>query len=123
MTRDEAREMLVASIESEATHDAAVKLREIQQKLKDDSEQTAREIISTAILALRGGPRSEATVSVVPLPNDEMKGRIIGREGRNIRTLETLTGVDLIIATRPRRSPCPRSTRCAARWRAWRSKS
>ena len=101
MTRDEAREMLVASIESEATHDAAVKLREIQQKLKDESEQTAREIISTAIQRCAADHVSEATVSVVPLPNDEMKGRIIGREGRNIRTLETLTGVDLIIDDTP----------------------
>ena len=101
MTRDEAREMLVASIEAEATHDAAVKLREIQQKLKDESEQTAREIISTAIQRCAADHVSEATVSVVPLPNDEMKGRIIGREGRNIRTLETLTGVDLIIDDTP----------------------
>ena len=101
MTRDEAREMLVASIESEATHDAAVKLREIHQRLKDESEQTAREIISTAIQRCAADHVSEATVSVVPLPNDEMKGRIIGREGRNIRTLETLTGVDLIIDDTP----------------------
>ena len=101
MTRDEAREMLVASIESEATHDAAVKLREITQRLKDESEQTAREIISTAIQRCAADHVSEATVSVVPLPNDEMKGRIIGREGRNIRTIETLTGVDLIIDDTP----------------------
>ena len=101
MTRDEAREMLVQSIENEATHDAAVKLREINQRLKDESEQTAREIISTAIQRCAADQVSEATVSVVPLPNDEMKGRIIGREGRNIRTLETLTGVDLIIDDTP----------------------
>ena len=101
MTRDEAREMLVQSIENEATHDAAVKLREINQRLKDESEQTAREIISTAIQRCAADQVSEATVSVVPLPNDEMKGRIIGREGRNIRTLETLTGVELIIDDTP----------------------
>ena len=101
MTRDEAREMLVNSIEAEAQHDAAVKVREINQKLKDESEQTAREIISTAIQRCAADHVSEATVSVVPLPNDEMKGRIIGREGRNIRTLETLTGVDLIIDDTP----------------------
>ena len=101
MTRDEAREMLVQSIENEATHDAAVKLREINQRLKDESERTAREIISTAIQRCAADQVSEATVSVVPLPNDEMKGRIIGREGRNIRTLETLTGVDLIIDDTP----------------------
>ena len=101
MTRDEAREMLVQSIEAEATHDAAVKLREINQRVRDESEQTAREIISTAIQRCAADHVSEATVSVVPLPNDEMKGRIIGREGRNIRTLETLTGVDLIIDDTP----------------------
>ena len=101
MTRDEAREMLVNSIEAEAQHDAAVKVREINQRLKDESEQTAREIISTAIQRCAADHVSEATVSVVPLPNDEMKGRIIGREGRNIRTLETLTGVDLIIDDTP----------------------
>ena len=101
MTRDEAREMLVNSIEAEAQHDAAVKVREINQKLKDESEQTAREIISTAIQRCAADHVSEATVSVVPLPNDEMKGRIIGREGRNIRTLETITGVDLIIDDTP----------------------
>ena len=101
MTRDEAREMLVNSIEAEAQHDAAVKVREINQKLKDESEQTAREIISTAIQRCAADHVSEATVSVVPLPNDEMKGRIIGREGRNIRALETATGVDLIIDDTP----------------------
>ena len=101
MTRDEAREMLVNSIEAEAQHDAAVKVREINQRLKDESEQTAREIISTAIQRCAADHVSEATVSVVPLPNDEMKGRIIGREGRNIRTLEAITGVDLIIDDTP----------------------
>ena len=101
MTRDEAREMLVNSIESEAQHDAAVKVREINQRLKDESEQTAREIISTAIQRCAADHAAETTVSVVPLPNDEMKGRIIGREGPNIRTLETITGVDLIIDDTP----------------------
>lgn len=101
MTRDEAREMLVNSIEAEAQHDAAVKVREINQRLKDESEQTAREIISTAIQRCAADHVSEATVSVVPLPNDEMKGRIIGREGRNIKALETATGVELIIDDTP----------------------
>lgn len=101
MTRDQAKEMLVQSIETEARHDAAIRLREINQQIKDESEQTAREIISTAIQRCSADHVSEATVSVVPLPNDEMKGRIIGREGRNIRTLETLTGVDLIIDDTP----------------------
>ena len=101
LTRDEAKEYLISSIEREAEHDAAVKLREINQKLKDDSEKTAREIISIAIQRCAADHVAEATVSVVPLPNDEMKGRIIGREGRNIRALETLTGVDLIIDDTP----------------------
>lgn len=101
MTREEARAMLVQSVEAEATHDAAIKIREINQRVRDESDQTAREIISTAIQRCAADHVSETTVSVVPLPNDEMKGRIIGREGRNIRTLETLTGVDLIIDDTP----------------------
>ncbi|HIV68458.1 MAG TPA: ribonuclease Y [Candidatus Butyricicoccus stercorigallinarum] len=101
LTREEAREFLVNSIEQEAQHDAAIKLREIQQRTKDEAEQYAREIISSAIQRCAADHVAEATVSVVPLPNDEMKGRIIGREGRNIRTLETLTGVDLIIDDTP----------------------
>lgn len=101
LTRDEAKEFLVNSIEQEAQHDAARKLREIQQQTKDDADKYAREIISSAIQRCAADHVAEATVSVVPLPNDEMKGRIIGREGRNIRTLETLTGVDLIIDDTP----------------------
>lgn len=101
MSKEEARQMLVASIEDEATHDAAVKIREINQRVKEECDKTAREMISTAIQRCAADTVSEATVSVVPLPNDDMKGRIIGREGRNIRTLETLTGVDLIIDDTP----------------------
>lgn len=101
LTREEAREFLVHSIEQEAQHDAARKLREIEQQTKDDAEQYAREVIASAIQRCAADHVAEATVSVVPLPNDEMKGRIIGREGRNIRTLETLTGVDLIIDDTP----------------------
>ncbi len=101
LTRDEAKTFLVNSIEQEAQHDAAVKLREIQQRTKDEAEKYAREMISSAIQRCAADHVAEATVSVVPLPNDEMKGRIIGREGRNIRTLETLTGVDLIIDDTP----------------------
>lgn len=100
-SRDEAKQYLVDTIEREAQHDAAVKLRDIHQRTKDEAESTAREIISTAIQRCAADHVAEATVSVVPLPNDEMKGRIIGREGRNIRTLETLTGVDLIIDDTP----------------------
>lgn len=101
LTRDEAKDYLVTSIENEAKHDAAVKLREINQKVKDEAETTARELIATAIQRFSADQVSESTVSVVPLPNDEMKGRIIGREGRNIRALENLTGVDLIIDDTP----------------------
>lgn len=101
LTRDEAKDYLISSIEQEAQHDAAVKLREITQRTKDEAEATARELITIAIQRCAADHVAEATVSVVPLPNDEMKGRIIGREGRNIRTLETLTGVDLIIDDTP----------------------
>ncbi len=100
-SRDEAKDYLVSTIEREAQHDAAVKLREIQQRTKEDADVFAREMISTAIQRCAADYVTEATVSVVPLPSDEMKGRIIGREGRNIRTLESLTGVDLIIDDTP----------------------
>jgi len=100
-TADEAKNYLISQVETEARQDAAVKLKEIQRELKEDADQYAREIISVAIQRCAADHASEATVSVVPLPNDEMKGRIIGREGRNIRTLETLTGVDLIIDDTP----------------------
>ena len=98
---EEAKNYLVSQVEADARHDAAIKLKEIERQLKDDADQKAREIISIAIQRCAADHASEATVSVVPLPNDEMKGRIIGREGRNIRTLETLTGVDLIIDDTP----------------------
>ena len=101
LTAEEAKNYLVEQVENEARHDAAVKLKEIERQLKEDSDQKAREILSIAIQRCAADHVSEATVSVVPLPNDEMKGRIIGREGRNIRTLETLTGVDLIIDDTP----------------------
>lgn len=101
LTRDEAKEYLIHSIEEDARHDAAIRLKEIMQKNKEEAEANARELISTAIQRCAADHVAEATVSVVPLPNDEMKGRIIGREGRNIRTLETLTGVDLIIDDTP----------------------
>ena len=101
LTQEEAKVLIIKNVETEARHDAAVKLKEIENQLKDDADQLAREIISTAIQRCAADHAAEATVSVVALPNDEMKGRIIGREGRNIRTLETITGVDLIIDDTP----------------------
>ena len=100
-TQEEAKVFLLKNVETEARHDAAMKLKEIETQLKDEAEERAREIISTAIQRCAADHAAEATVSVVALPNDEMKGRIIGREGRNIRTLETITGVDLIIDDTP----------------------
>ncbi len=100
-TEEEAKAYLIRNLESEVTHEAAMKIKEIELRLKDEADQKARECISLAIQKCAADHVSEATVSVVPLPNDEMKGRIIGREGRNIRTLETLTGVDLIIDDTP----------------------
>ena len=101
LTCEEAREMLIRELEAEVTHDAAVKIKEIEARLKDEADEKAREYITLAIQRCAADHVAEATVSVVPLPNDEMKGRIIGREGRNIRSIETLTGVDLIIDDTP----------------------
>ena len=98
---EEAKAELIERIAEEAKHDAAVKLTEIEAQLKEDAETKARNIISLAIQRCASDHVSEVTVSVVPLPSDDMKGRIIGREGRNIRTIETLTGVDLIIDDTP----------------------
>ena len=100
-TVEEAKAYLIESLESEVTHEKAAKIKEIEAQLKDESEARAREIIATAIQRCAADHASEVTVSVVPLPNDEMKGRIIGREGRNIRAIETLTGCDLIIDDTP----------------------
>ncbi|MCD7786484.1 MAG: ribonuclease Y [Oscillospiraceae bacterium] len=100
-TVEEAKEYLIASVEKEVTHETAVKIREIEAQAKEDSERTAREIVALAIQRCAVDHTSEITVSVVPLPNDEMKGRIIGREGRNIRSIENLTGCDLIIDDTP----------------------
>ena len=101
LTQDQAKQFLLKSVEEEVRHETAMKIKEIEQELKDEADEKAREILSIAIQRCAADHAAEATVSVVPLPNDEMKGRIIGREGRNIRTLETITGVDLIIDDTP----------------------
>jgi len=101
LTVDEAKRYLIDQLEDDVTHEQALKLKEIQARYKEEAETYAREQIALAIQRCAADHVAEATVSVVPLPNDEMKGRIIGREGRNIRTLETMTGVDLIIDDTP----------------------
>ena len=101
MTADEAKQILVDRIQKDAYHDAAVMVREVEAKAKEEADKRARDIVSLAIQKCAADHVAETTVSVVALPNDDMKGRIIGREGRNIRTLETATGVDLIIDDTP----------------------
>ena len=101
LTSDEAKEILLGEVRKEVSHDAALMIKDIESKAKEEADKKAREIITTAIQRCAADHVSESTVHVVALPNDEMKGRIIGREGRNIRTLETLTGVDLIIDDTP----------------------
>ncbi len=100
-TREQAKEYILSTLEDDLVHEKAVKIALYEQQLKDECNEKARSQISLAIAKVAADQVSEAAVSVVQLPNDEMKGRIIGREGRNIRTLETLTGVDLIIDDTP----------------------
>ena len=100
-TLDQAKEHLLSMLDSELSHEKAVKITAYEKRLKDECDEKARQYISLAISRLAADTVSEVAVSVVPLPNDEMKGRIIGREGRNIRALEQLTGVDLIIDDTP----------------------
>ena len=101
LTAEEAKAMLVKELETQVTHESALKIKEAELHYKEEADNMAREIIGTAIQRCAADHVAESTVSVVALPNDDMKGRIIGREGRNIRTLETLTGVDLIIDDTP----------------------
>ena len=101
MTLFEARDLIIERVQKEAYHDAGVMVREIEQNARDEAEKKAKNIITLAIQRCASDHVAETTVSVVSLPNEDMKGRIIGREGRNIRTLETATGVDLIIDDTP----------------------
>lgn len=100
-TMEQAKDYLLKNLENELIHEKAVKVMEVEQQTRDEAEKSAREIIALAIQRCAADHVAEAAISVVPLPNDEMKGRIIGREGRNIRAIETLTGVDLIIDDTP----------------------
>ncbi len=101
LSLQEAKELLLAEVEREVREDASRRIREIEQQVKEEAEERARKLLVTAMQRLTSEVVSEATVSVVPLPSEDMKGRIIGREGRNIRTLEHLTGVDVIIDDTP----------------------
>jgi len=101
LSKNEAKEFLIKNIEDEARLDAAVRIKEIEDSLKETADEKAREIISGAIQRCAADHVSDATVSVVPLANEDMKGRIIGREGRNIRSLEQITGIDFIIDDTP----------------------
>ena len=101
MTRDEAKKTLVEQMQDEARHDAARHIRQIEGEAREEADRRAKKIVSIAIERLAGEFVTERTVSVVPLPSDDMKGRIIGREGRNIRAIEAATGVDLIIDDTP----------------------
>ncbi|MBQ5994979.1 MAG: ribonuclease Y [Clostridia bacterium] len=100
-TKEQAKAELLKGLDEELVYEKAVRIRNYEERTKDEADSLAREIIATAIQRCAADHTAETTVSVVPLPNDEMKGRIIGREGRNVRTLETITGVDLIIDDTP----------------------
>lgn len=101
LTREEARQIIIERVENELSHELALMVKETENRAKEEADKKAKEILSLAIQRCAADHVAETTVSVVNLPNDEMKGRIIGREGRNIRTLETLTGIDLIIDDTP----------------------
>lgn len=100
-SQDQAKALIISQLDDKLDHEKAVRIQEVEQQTRDEADNLAREIITTAIQRCAADHAAEATVSVVPLPNDEMKGRIIGREGRNVRTLEMITGVSLIIDDTP----------------------
>ena len=101
LTSEQAKEYLLKTVEEDVKHETAVMVKELERQAKDEADKKAKDLVVTAIQKCAADHVSETTISVVPLPNDEMKGRIIGREGRNIRTLENLTGIDLIIDDTP----------------------
>ena len=101
LTSEQAKDYLLKTVEDEVKHETAVLVKELESRAKEEADKKAKEYVVTAIQKCAADHVAETTISVVQLPNDEMKGRIIGREGRNIRTLETLTGVDLIIDDTP----------------------
>ena len=101
LTTEQAKEYLLKTVEEDVKHETAVLVKDLERQAKDEADKKAKEIVVNAIQKCAADHVSETTISVVPLPSDEMKGRIIGREGRNIRTLENLTGIDLIIDDTP----------------------
>ncbi len=101
LTSEQAKEYLIKTVEDEVKHETAVMIKDMESRAKEEADKRAKDIVVTAIQKCAADHVAESTISVVQLPNDEMKGRIIGREGRNIRTIETLTGVDLVIDDTP----------------------
>ena len=111
LTSEQAKEYLLKTVEDDVKHDSARMIKELENQAKEEAGKKAKEYVVNAIQRCAADHVAETTISVVQLPSDEMKGRIIGREGRNIRTLETLTGVELIIDDTPKQSYFPASIR------------